>query len=377
MIKIKNSAVFYVLFITLFTLLSLEITARYYLSNVLQKSSNRKFRFNYHRVYEHVPNFREGDGIKDWIVINSNGFRRQENVKKEKSADTYRVFILGGSTAHGMSSVRPYPIRHIYPDETIDAYMEADLRKIKKKVEIINAAVAAYQVYNHTQYLMTEILDYSPDLVIFFDGANDHYINNPNFNYISDNRYQFWKSRLQEPSIKGLFDYSAYYMANYSGLFRGYFSRKLQKDALSNNKKINSNVSYKNDIELIENYKLSSKKGYLRSIRMNLDLLKSEGIDAIIALQPLLVLRDPNLLSKEERSFLHQDVEITKLNPYVVNDLKSLASSYGISFIDYNPIFNDPKYKGKQLYIDYVHFTPLGGKVAADSLTKLVLNRID
>ena len=35
-------------------------------------------------------------------------------------------------------------------------------------------------------------------MVIFFDGANDHYNNNPDFDYYGENRYQYWKNRLQK-----------------------------------------------------------------------------------------------------------------------------------------------------------------------------------
>jgi hypothetical protein len=34
--------------------------------------------------------------------------------------------------------------------------------------------------------------------------------------------------------------------------------------------------------------------------------------------------------------------------------------------------FNDPAYKGKQLFIDTVHLSPLGGEVVADNLLQAV-----
>ncbi len=85
-------------------------------------------------------------------------------------------------------------------------------------------------VYQHTAYLQEELLNYSPDMVIFFDGANDHFPINSDYNYFDNNRYQFWKPRLQQPSIKGMFDYSILWIAKYSTFAKGLFAWRLQKD---------------------------------------------------------------------------------------------------------------------------------------------------
>src|SRR5947207_11184103 len=85
----------YFLFLFVFTLAALEIFGRVYLSRVLQKSSEEKFRFNSYRAFEHVPGFHEGDGKKDWIIINKEGFRRAADVLTEKQQNTFRVFLMG------------------------------------------------------------------------------------------------------------------------------------------------------------------------------------------------------------------------------------------------------------------------------------------
>ena len=172
---------YYFLYLFVFTLITLEIFGRVYYSKVLQKSSEHMFRFNSYRIYEHVPGFHEGDGKKDWIIINRQGFRRAADVTKEKQQDTFRVFLMGGSAAHGQGN----PLVHIYQDQTIDAYLERKLKQLHPdhNIEIINAAVRGYQVFQHTTYILSELLDYHPDMVIFFDGANDHYFSNPDYDY--------------------------------------------------------------------------------------------------------------------------------------------------------------------------------------------------
>ena len=112
----------------MFLLICLEIFGRFYLTKVLQKSTDKKFRFNSYRIYEHVPGFKEGDGKRNWIEINSQGFRCSTETSIVKPKNTFRIFFLGGSAAHGISSSPPYPVVHIYPNETVDAYLEKLLK---------------------------------------------------------------------------------------------------------------------------------------------------------------------------------------------------------------------------------------------------------
>lgn len=358
----------YVIFIFVFVLICLEVFGRIYLVHVLKKSTKPKFQFDSYRIYSHIPHFTEGDGKKNWIEINGQGFRRSEEVIKVKPKNTYRVFLLGGSAAHGISTAPPYPLVHIYMDETIDFYLEKLIREKHPDIntEIINAAVTGYQVFQHTSYLLSELLDYNPDLIIFVDGANDHYMNNPDYNYMADNPYQFWKPRLRESSLTGFIDYTALWFSNFSGFARGFYSWRLNKDAA--NMQVYSNVNYSTREELISAYQTVSLRGYLRSVEANIQLLKINGVDAIITLQPMLVLRHRELLSENEKSFLHRDENVKTLYPFVVNDLLQLTEKYNIPFIDLNLAFNDEKHKGKQLLVDYCHFSPEGGNVVANEL---------
>ena len=368
----------YIIFILSCVLLFSELSARFYLKYIIEKSPKKKYRFSYYRVYEHMPNWEEND--KNGFVrmkFNMNGFRRDQDVSKTKPDNTYRAFLLGGSAAHGYSrqKMNGYPIRHIYQNETIDAFLEKKL-KIQfphHNVEIINAAVAGYHVFQHTQYILSELIDYKPDLIIFFDGINDHFINNPNYNSYLNYKYQFWKSRLQDPSLLGLFDYFIFYMANYSALFRSYHSFKLQKDVI---KFIDESASFISDNNELNNHNIASKRQLLRNIDLNYYILKMEGIDIISCLQPMLKLRNDEMLTQEELDLKFGPPENIELYPIIADELDSLASKYTIDFIDFNPIFNDQQYKENQLFLDYCHLTPIGGEVVADKLFPLVEKKI-
>ncbi len=369
-----RSNFFYALYLFVFLVVALEIFGRIYLAYVLKKSSKPKFVFDYGTVYKHKPGFKEGDGTKNWIEINNQGFRRSTDIEKEKPADVYRIFLLGGSAAHGISSAPPYPVVHIFMNETIDAYLENYFKKKYpgKKIEVVNAAVTGYQVFQHTNYILSELLDYRPDMIVFFDGANDHYFNNPEYNYYKDNKYQFWKPRLQNPSLTGIFDYTFLWLSQYSGFARGYFAWKLNRDATINEKKFQVNTKFTTAQDAISKHKVAAKKGFLRAVETNLQILNSNNVKALLALQPMLVLRKKEVMSAAEKSFTHTDVFCTTLYPTVVAELDSISKKYDAAFVDLNPVFNNSEFSGKQLLIDYCHLSAEGGRVTANALAPLV-----
>ena len=363
---------YYFLYLFVFTLITLEIFGRVYYSKVLHKSSEHMFRFNSYRIYEHVPGFHEGDGKKDWIIINRQGFRRAADVTKEKQQDTFRVFLMGGSAAHGQGN----PLVHIYQDQTIDAYLERKLKQLHPdhNIEIINAAVTADQVFQHTTYILSELLDYHPDMVIFFDGSNDHYFSNPDYDYWGESRYQFWKSRLQTPSVGGWFDYFFLWLSRFSGFAKGYCMWRLHNDAIRPD--IIPIIKYSDPDSAIAAHKIIARKSFLRAIETNINILKTNNIQPVICLQPMLALRISSMYSIQEKSFDQTGTNSGKnyqiLYPTVVQELTDLTGRYQVPFINMVIPFNDPAYKGKQLFIDYCHLTPLGGEVVADNLLQAV-----
>jgi hypothetical protein len=378
---LTRTNLYYFLFLFVFTLITLEIFGRVYYSRVLQKSSEHKYRFNSYRIYEHVPGFHEGDGKKDWIIINRQGFRRAADVTKEKQLDTFRVFLMGGSAAHGNSIGPPYPSVHIYQDQTIDAYLERKLKQLHPdhNIEIINAAVGGYQVCQETTYILSELLDYHPDMIIFFDGVNDHYLTNPDHDYWGDYMYQFWKSRLQTPSVGGWFDYFFLWLSRFSGFAKGYCIWRLHTDVRRHFRDTRPYLDYPDPDSLIAAHKITARKSFLRAIETNINILKTNNIQPVICLQPMLALRVSSMYSIQEKSFYEKKIETANhdkncqlLYPTVVKELTDLTGRYQVPFINMVIPFDDPAYKGKQLFIDYCHLSPLGGEVVADNLLQAV-----
>ena len=75
-----------------------------------------------------TPNFVDTRGIKH----NSVGFRRSSEVSLEKPPGTYRIFLMGASTAYGLGGLWPHIQRTfavVDNSETIDAKLRIAFQK--------------------------------------------------------------------------------------------------------------------------------------------------------------------------------------------------------------------------------------------------------
>ncbi len=103
----------------------------------------------------------------DQINYNSLGFRGTE-FSETKPSDTYRIFMLGGSTMIGSGASS---------DETtkpgiLQKIFELD-RPITQKIQVINAASSGANSGTELNIITQKIIHYQPDLVVVFDGLND------------------------------------------------------------------------------------------------------------------------------------------------------------------------------------------------------------
>lgn len=102
--------------------------------------------------------------------INSMQFRSDKEISIPKPAGTYRIFIVGGSTAFGSGAPSQ--------DKTIGAYLNAILEKelspaTRKTYEVFTMATPAWASTQERIIIENKLLDLQPDLVISFSGNND------------------------------------------------------------------------------------------------------------------------------------------------------------------------------------------------------------
>jgi len=99
------------------------------------------------------------------ININNEGFRGPE-ITKAKPENTYRIFVVGGSTTFGVG---------VKDDETAPAHLQKifDYAKIDFKVEVINAGIPGAWSRGEVKFVKERLIEYEPDLFIIYDGVND------------------------------------------------------------------------------------------------------------------------------------------------------------------------------------------------------------
>lgn len=100
------------------------------------------------------------------ININSYGFRGPE-ITLEKPENTYRIFMVGGSTIFGVGSTSD--------NTTIPGYLQKkfDELNLDFKVEVINAGIGGADSASESYYIKTKLINFDPDLFIIYDGWND------------------------------------------------------------------------------------------------------------------------------------------------------------------------------------------------------------
>jgi len=100
------------------------------------------------------------------ININNEGFRGLE-IQREKSEDTYRIIMVGGSTTFGYGAS--------LDQNTIPVHLQEKFNQVnlEKKVEVINAGIHGYNSNDELTLVKNKLVHYDPDLVIIFDGSND------------------------------------------------------------------------------------------------------------------------------------------------------------------------------------------------------------
>jgi tetratricopeptide (TPR) repeat protein len=124
-----------------------------------------------------VPSSAPGARQQMTTAHNKLNYFNPQSFAKEKPANTYRIFTLGGSTTYG----RPYN------DVTSFSGWQRELLPVadrSKNWEVINAGGISYASYR-IAHLMEELINYQPDLFIIYTGHNE-FLEERTFSQIRD-----------------------------------------------------------------------------------------------------------------------------------------------------------------------------------------------
>jgi len=99
------------------------------------------------------------------IAEERNDFFRPQSFPVHKSADTFRIFVLGGSTVQG----RPYAV-----ETSFTSWLQTNLQAAEpnRNFEVINCGGVSYASYRLVP-ILRETLQYQPDLLILYTGHNE------------------------------------------------------------------------------------------------------------------------------------------------------------------------------------------------------------
>lgn len=331
-----------------------------------------------------TPNFVDLRGVRH----NAQGFRREGAVTQEKTPGTYRIFLMGGSTAYGTGGLWTH-IQNEWPvvladSQTIDRYLESLLSDSLPgvRVEVINAAIPSIWTHHHLIYLNQTILRYYPDMVLLLDGFNDWYFIEPDHDQFDSYRYQNNAVAIMGPPTIG----SLVYMNGWWWFRKSGFAH-LTIRALRTAKTLLTpppqNRDSVNIEEALANHRVVFERNALAMIDRIAVLLAHEGVHAVFLQQPQLILeRERPNMPAIERELFEFDVAswmpgwepfMHRAVPQASAMVAERVSASGQAYYDLTGIFRNAE---GQVFTDYAHLTPDANRFLAAYVAQRILPTI-
>jgi lysophospholipase L1-like esterase len=305
------------------------------------------------------------------LPVNSYNFRGEEiTVKKKKN--TFRIFVLGGSTV--LNSVVPYK-------KTLTYLLQEKLQKVypNKRIEVINAGNDGYtSEHSLIQYLF-KIKDFSPDMIIIYHGINDWYYSCSS----SDKTYGTFKSDYSHelgadaqmvytyftpPPVLSIKLVSLDFLRKFliDNLYSDLTDKKKYKDP-----EIYSNEQSENVYDMTS---LPSLHTYERNMQSLITQLQADRVLLLVGDQPVLYSKTlpkatlaklyfPVLHCTVNGKYPSLDSVITGMELFNAAT-KNLALKNNVPFVGLNASLP----KTLDYFIDDVHFSAKGNQKIADTL---------
>jgi len=276
----------------------------------------------------------------EMININSLGFRGGE-IQKEK--ETFRIFVVGGSTVFGGGSSSD--------ETTISGYLQEFFdNDIENKIEVINAGISGANSVREEFLIKNYLLELKPDLIIIYDGWND--ADNAIKNQIdigAPNSEDKIKNSLKNIFLELMAYYRTPHVINYvineSQTSIDYDENRLEK----------MSDTWKNRWEGM------------------CSLGNNEGFKTMIFLQPILGTGNKELTPYEEKlSKMDESISVRYALEKLKSPLNELNDSCELTK-DLTNIFDGIK---EPMYFDYGHVGDKGNKIIAKEIFESILPSI-
>ena len=278
------------------------------------------------------------------ITINSQGLRGPD-FSLQKNDDTFRIFIVGGSTAFGSGVTTD--------EKTIPGFLQEEFDKSGKNVEVINAGIGGAWSFSEKFLIENYIQNYEPDLVVVYDGANDsRYRILANENKIGYNLGGGVGTLIPQ------FYRTPYFLNDY--VFKIGFSE----------------YSDKKNIQIDTEKITSISSLWTQRMQDICNIGNNQNFDVAIILQPMLVTENRELIG-DEIIFHETHLETHGENAIEIYDLmkESLTKLHDCTIThDFTDVFDDSQ---GIVYWDDVHISEEGNEIVSKRLFKLLSPLID
>jgi hypothetical protein len=398
-----------------------------YLIIVFKGHRDLRFQYPYNRilsgytVFQNVPghSFRtsaiKADPAEPDPVLDEHGFLHDAPITREKPTGTFRIFLLGGSTAFGAGQNIRYHSVHPYPDglyaypSSIAGQLERYLQSHDpaRHYEVINAAGFERRIHQSLiQYLET-LSQFHPDLIINLDGMNDVYsvVTGTPFEDL-EQQIPFYVELYQ--GQKSLLRYSSTYYV-LSTAYSKWVNRQRSAEpaptpaaappaaaagstvgTTGTPRKSPGENSGRDFYEKSKPRYTKNAERLLQIARQYFAVLKADRTPSLFVLQPLLNRKKTNKhLSDIERKLAEvmvpteagtSNMSIDQcalvieyfFDEFLSAALRKAAQEYGIEYLDLNAEIA-PLGADVEFYVDYCHLTPEGNHHVAEILGEAIL----
>lgn len=322
---------------------------------------------DFYRFYRVNPEYRT-----ESVRIDAAGFRNDEEVTRDKPKNLFRIVMMGGSTVWGEDA----PNREIDNRDTIAAHLEtllnarAAARGSKVKVQVINAGVVGYLLFQNRIYFDHYIAGFHPDLVIAMDGHNDLdalAMEIPPYHHRNE---AFFDKAINEPTFLTLVWWGLRYAESKSLFVRKVYLRLW--------KTINEQAVRKWYQEI--GHRKVSDAAIEKWLQEYISTVRRFDASARIAGARVLFTVQAEALGERHKRLTPGELKIrehwkvyqwlhTAVRDRLIARMKKAANRYGFWFEDTSDAF---KAEPQQAYLDYTHLTSRGAQVMAERLANLV-----
>jgi len=378
-----------------------------------------RFQYRYNRilsgytVFQNVPHhsFRtsaiKSDPAEPDPVLDEHGFLSDGPVQREKPKGTFRIFLVGGSTAFGAGQNVRYHAVHSYPDglyaypSSIAGRLKAILerRNAQTRYEVINAAGFERRIHQSFLQYLESLSQFQPDLIISFEGMNDVYSIASGSPFADvEQQLPFYADLYRRPN--SLLNYSATYYVLSTAYEKWINRRRSAEPAPGDGAPAGAGQSRGGGQQPIgqagrdayekqkDHYRRNAER-LLQILRQYFAVLKTDGQRSLFVLQPLLGRTRVNKrLSETERQFAAVMVPTTADSSTVLDEnalllayfyddylsaaIQKTAERFGVPYVDMNAEIAGlgPEV---EFYTDYCHLTPEGNQRVAEVLARKIL----